>query len=86
MEREITHTSKEGGFGQSSVVSYSSIFHECFKLLKLPKETLRTSLDKRTIHWVGWHKLTKRKEAGGLGLRELELFNQALLAKMAWLF
>lgn len=33
------------------------------------------------IHWVAWERLSLSKAKGGLGFRELEAFNLALLAK-----
>ena len=40
--------------------------------------------DKRKIHWIKWSKLTKSKLAGGMGFKDLALFNDLLLAKQAW--
>nr|XP_023900980.1 uncharacterized protein LOC112012837 [Quercus suber] len=40
---------------------------------------------KRT-HWVGWDKVTKPKEKGGLGIQSVKGRNQALLAKLNWRF
>ena len=39
---------------------------------------------KKRICWVSWDKLTKPKNIEGLGFRDIQQFNRALLGKLAW--
>ena len=43
-----------------------------------------TTKTAKRIHWVGWQKVTRTKEEGGLGLQATKGRNTALLAKLNW--
>jgi hypothetical protein len=67
----------------------------CFKLTKavlkkfisyMGRYWWSSSIDRRSMHWLSWDQLVKPKCQGGMGFRDLEFFNLALLGKYGWRF
>ena len=59
--------------------------HVCDKLDKINRDFLWGSTsDRKKMHLVGWNKIVKSKEEGGLGIQAARAKNIALLFMLNW--
>ena len=57
----------------------------CKEITKLQRKFLwGWGAEGRKIAWTSWENICKAKEEGGLGIKSIDLFNKALLAKWFW--
>ena len=55
------------------------------KILKLQRDFLwGWGSERRKIVWASWEKVCESRDAGGLGVINIKLFNVALLGKWIW--
>jgi hypothetical protein len=91
-DRPMSRAGKET-FLKSVIQAIPTFVMSCFQFPVATCDDMRKAIanqwwgmeeGKRKLHWRSWEWLSSPKEMGGLGFRDFEQFNQAILGRQCW--